>query len=278
MKESRLGELLIKLELITTEQLNNALANQRETPDRLLGHVLVDLGYIRYVQLVTTIIEHKDMPLARALLERRAQKRQPVDEYGIPLLRVPAKEAAAMAMPESEFPVPPPQPNPAHFTVSTDTEKELTEDAFTLIKQNNLAEARQIIVQGQAILPDSEALQYLLAWLQSMHGKIESSVLTVERKLPNYRSNASITWLMGYNLQRLGQHPGAAEHYQQLLRHEQPKADCYLGMAYSLDALHHWKKARHVYTHYLRVTTGESKYTWYARKRLLEIIAAHDTD
>ena len=54
MKYKRLGDMLLSVDLITEEQLNEALAKQKESKDRL-GMVLVDNGYITDSQLIETL-------------------------------------------------------------------------------------------------------------------------------------------------------------------------------------------------------------------------------
>ncbi|TDP58059.1 GspE/PulE family protein [Aminicella lysinilytica] len=54
MKYKRLGDMLLSVDLITEEQLNEALAKQKESKDRL-GKVLVDNGYITESQLIETL-------------------------------------------------------------------------------------------------------------------------------------------------------------------------------------------------------------------------------
>lgn len=278
MKEERLGEVLLSQGLISQTQLDKALKAQKDDPERLLGHILVEQGALSYSKLVTTIVEHQHMPLAQALLKRREQANQPVDEHGIPLLRVSEEEAKKLAMPAEEFPLPLPKPSLHHFHIDSETERELAEDAFEVVARDSIEEARQIITQGSTILPDSQTMQYLISWLLTMDGKVDTSIMSIKRNLPDYLTNASALWLMAYNLQYQQKDREAIEHYQRLLRQEKPHRDWYFSMAYSMDKLGYKKKARQIYTHFIRITRGENKYTWYARERLREIIEKYDTD
>ena len=54
MKYKRLGDMLVSVNLITEEQLNEALAKQKETKGRL-GKVLVEEGYITESQLIEAL-------------------------------------------------------------------------------------------------------------------------------------------------------------------------------------------------------------------------------
>lgn len=278
MKDNKLGDVLLQQKLINRQQLEQALAEQKQNPERLLGHILVENGALRYASLVTAIVEHQHMPLARALLQRREQLNQPMDEHGIPLLRVSEEDARQLEMSDDAFPVPVPIPDLSHFSVQSETERELAEDAFNTVKSGHIEEARQIITQGLTILPDSSTMHYLVAWLLSMDGKVGDSVGKIERSLPDYRNNASALWLMAYNLQYMNKHREAVEHYQRLLRRETPRREWYFSIAYSMDCLKYWSKARQTYTHFIRITQGETQYTWFARQRLREIIEHHDTD
>lgn len=276
--ENQLGRILVKRQLITRKQLERALADQKATPDRLLGHILVENGALSKTALITTIVNHQHLPLAKALLERRQQTNQPLDEHGIPLLRVSTEEAKALALPEDVFPVPPPVPDLNDFAFESETERDLANDAFTVIDQGNLEEARQIITQGLTILPNSQAMQYLVAWLMTMDDKVGESVGKIDQALPDFRNNNSILWLMSYNLQRMNRHREAVDYYQRLLRHHKPRRIWFFAIAYSLEQLHYWAKARQTYTHFIRVTPGETAQTWYARQHLKEIIKHHDTN
>ncbi|OGC40532.1 hypothetical protein A2Y85_01420 [candidate division WOR-3 bacterium RBG_13_43_14] len=57
----KIGELLIKNGIITEEQLNEALALQKDQ-NKKLGEILIDLGYISLKDLVWMISEQADIP------------------------------------------------------------------------------------------------------------------------------------------------------------------------------------------------------------------------
>ena len=61
----RLGELLIEKRLLQTDELEKALALQRERPEKL-GHVLTDLGFVSWKDVLTTLSEQLDVPLITA--------------------------------------------------------------------------------------------------------------------------------------------------------------------------------------------------------------------
>ena len=48
----KFGEFLIANKIITPEQLTEALALQKDNPERLIGHILVTLGLVTKEQLV----------------------------------------------------------------------------------------------------------------------------------------------------------------------------------------------------------------------------------
>ena len=278
MRDQRLGDILLARGLIKRGQLEDALTEQKQSPDRLLGHILVNRGYLSHAELIRVIVTDKHLPMARAALDRRRISNQPTDEHGIPLLRVSEGEARELAMPQEEFPVPFPEPQPNDFSLTSEMEKELADDAFTAVAAGRLDEVRQIITQGLTILPDSEPLRFLTAWLQAVDRRFEKAREALEHHFGARHDNASAIWLLAWCQQRLGEHRGAVELYQRLLRRADPVQVWYFGLAYSLDELGYWKKAREVYTYFVRIMRGENKYTWYARKRLREIIAQHDTD
>jgi MSHA biogenesis protein MshE len=56
----RLGDLLIQHELITQEQLNNALEEQGKT-GRKLGSILIDLGYVAESQMLNRLADHLEI-------------------------------------------------------------------------------------------------------------------------------------------------------------------------------------------------------------------------
>lgn len=275
MKEELLGRILVKEGLVTQAQLDEALALQQQEPDLLVGHILVDKGYLRYAQLVTTIVSYQHLPIARNILEQRAKSGEQVDEMGVPMPRLSSKEMAALTFKPKEFPVPFPAPSLEHIDMESDTERELAEDAFSLIDHGEMEEAKQVLVQGLTILPGSEALRYLQAWLLAEQNKPDQSIQSIEKHHPQYTRIQTLLWLMAYNRQRMSQHAEAVENYQALLHGKKPRPEWYFGLAYSLQHLHYWKKARQVYTHFIKISRGENKWTKYAREQVATIVREH---
>ena len=54
MKSMRLGDMLVSLNLITEEQLQQALTDQKEKHKRL-GEMLIEDGFITEAQLIDTL-------------------------------------------------------------------------------------------------------------------------------------------------------------------------------------------------------------------------------
>ena len=48
----KLGEFFVENKIITHDQLTEALALQKDNPDRLIGHILVTLGFVTKEQLI----------------------------------------------------------------------------------------------------------------------------------------------------------------------------------------------------------------------------------
>src|SRR5579872_3084872 len=61
LKKIQLGKLLLEKKLITTDQLDKAIDQQRKTGQRL-GKVLVQLGLIKEDQLLKLISEQLNIP------------------------------------------------------------------------------------------------------------------------------------------------------------------------------------------------------------------------
>jgi type IV pilus assembly protein PilB len=62
----QVGEVLIDQKLLTPEQLDKALQTQKESPTRkLLGEVIVELGYCSELQILEALAEAYDVPFAR---------------------------------------------------------------------------------------------------------------------------------------------------------------------------------------------------------------------
>ena len=275
MKDTLLGKTLVEKGLVTPAQLDEALAQQQEYPERLLGHILVEQGYLRYATLVTTIVHDQHVPMAREMLAERARAGEQLDEHGVPLPRFSDAEMATLVFKENEFPVPIPTPSLEHFTVDSSMERELAEDAFSLIDHGQMEEAKQVLVQGLTISPDSVPLRYLQCWLLAEQGEAEQSIKSLEKHQPDYPRNPTLLWLAAYNRQRLHRHNEAVENYQALLKKYKPNHRWYFALAYSLQHLHYWKKARQVYTHFIRISSGENKWTVYARAQIAEIVKQH---
>lgn len=275
MKETLLGKTLVQNGLVTPAQLKEALALQVQSPERLLGHILVDKGYLRYATLVTTIVSHQHLPMARYMLAERDRAGEQLDENGVPLPRVSEEEMKALAIEVKEFPVPLPTPSLEYFKLDSSMERELAEDAFSLIDHGQMEEAKQVLVQGLTISPDSQPLRYLQCWLLAEQGKAEQSLQTLEKNLPDFTRNPTLLWLAAYSRQRLHRHNEAVENYQALLKKHKPNNHWYFGLAYSLQHLHYWKKARQVYTHFIRISSGENKWTVYAREQISIIVKQH---
>ena len=61
----RLGELLMEKNLLQPDELEKALALQRERPEKL-GRVLMDLGFVSARDVLTTLSEQLEVPLIAA--------------------------------------------------------------------------------------------------------------------------------------------------------------------------------------------------------------------
>ena len=48
----KLGEFLVEINIITREQLTEALTLQKDNPEQLIGHVLVTMGVVTKEQLI----------------------------------------------------------------------------------------------------------------------------------------------------------------------------------------------------------------------------------
>lgn len=275
MKDTLLGKILVERGLVTQAQLDEALTLQAQNPERLLGHILVDQGHLRYAVLVTTIVSDHHLPLAREMLAERERAGEELDELGVPLPRLSTPEMRALILGAKEFPVALPSPSLEHFKLDSSMERELAEDAFSLIDHGQMDEAKQVLVQGLTISPDSQALRYLQSWLLAEQGNAEQSMQSVEKHLPDFTHNPTLLWLMAYNRQRLHKHSEAVENYQALLKKYTPNTQWYFALAFSLQHLHYWKKARQVYTHYIRITRGENKWTVYARAQITDMVKQH---
>lgn len=62
MKKKKLGEILLEAELITKEQLNNALTLQ-QGKNKKLGKVLIELGYVNDMQIAEALTKQLSLPL-----------------------------------------------------------------------------------------------------------------------------------------------------------------------------------------------------------------------
>jgi len=61
----RFGELLIERGLLTRQQLDDAIALQAKSPDKLIGEILKDEGYIDEAQLVSALAHSKGVPFVK---------------------------------------------------------------------------------------------------------------------------------------------------------------------------------------------------------------------
>ena len=78
-RKIRLGELLLQQQVITEQQLNSALSEQKRT-GRKLGRVLSDLGFLSETSLHTFLAKHLQVPfvdLKQARIDREAVKLLP---------------------------------------------------------------------------------------------------------------------------------------------------------------------------------------------------------
>lgn len=62
MKNIPIGQLLLENNLITLEQLNDALAKQKMNPGKRLGDALVDLGYIKEKDMLKVLSKRLNVP------------------------------------------------------------------------------------------------------------------------------------------------------------------------------------------------------------------------
>ncbi|HIJ64764.1 MAG TPA: hypothetical protein HPP77_02345 [Candidatus Hydrogenedentes bacterium] len=64
-QKRKMGEILVNADIITAEQLDNALAEQRADPRRRLGAVLVDLGYAEEDVIARALGSQLEIPFIR---------------------------------------------------------------------------------------------------------------------------------------------------------------------------------------------------------------------
>lgn len=60
----KIGEMLISEGIITTEQLDKALAIQKDNPSQMIGEILLELGYIdvdKFTQILDRQLREKGM-------------------------------------------------------------------------------------------------------------------------------------------------------------------------------------------------------------------------
>ena len=108
---ARLGDMLIAHGVITPEQLANALdAQQRGQQTRLLGEILVDLGYATSQQVLAAVAEACGVPFARLTLHlvdaavRSALPETFIQKHGVlPLFRVRDVLTVAVSEPSNVF-------------------------------------------------------------------------------------------------------------------------------------------------------------------------------
>ncbi|MBM3501750.1 MAG: type II secretion system protein GspE, partial [Armatimonadetes bacterium] len=102
-----IGQLLVQKGLITEERLNEALAMQKQTTQRI-GEILVDLGYIDQRQLFEALAEQQGLPFVdltrysidpaiAQLLDRATAERH----KAIPIRRGDGTIHVAMAEPDN---------------------------------------------------------------------------------------------------------------------------------------------------------------------------------
>lgn len=124
-KRKTIGEVLVDLELITREQLEEALLKQKKIKEkwghsRLLGQLLIEMGYINSRGYLTALSKHFNMPilslkdyqanpqLQKVIGERYAMERRIVVLENRPeLIKIVLAEPSTLIMEELHKAVPP---------------------------------------------------------------------------------------------------------------------------------------------------------------------------
>ncbi len=110
-RRDRLGDLLVKRNVITQDQLSHALDVQRRgRQEKLVGEILVDLGYASAEQVLAAVAEGCGVPFARLvppLVDPKARSALPetfIQKHGVlPLFRVRDVLTVAAAEPANLF-------------------------------------------------------------------------------------------------------------------------------------------------------------------------------
>jgi len=110
-RRARLGDLLIDRGVIDAEQLEHALRLQKEErQDRLLGEILVDLGYATPEQVLSAVAEACGVPFVRLVPQlvdpavRRSLPPAFIQKHGVlPLFRVRDMLTVAVSEPSNVF-------------------------------------------------------------------------------------------------------------------------------------------------------------------------------
>ncbi|OGW76743.1 MAG: hypothetical protein A3J52_00220 [Omnitrophica bacterium RIFCSPHIGHO2_02_FULL_49_9] len=105
----KIGEILIEHGCITSEQLEQALKEQKKTPDRLIGQILINLGFVTEEDIVVALATQFNipyLPVANVSLAEQETKLIPpelVKKYiCIPIDRVGHLLTVVMADPTDE--------------------------------------------------------------------------------------------------------------------------------------------------------------------------------
>ncbi len=304
----RIGELLIQQGLITEDQLAVALNKQKNSIGKvLIGHVLVDLGFVSFANLITSVAKHQRIPKAEALLQERIKLREkyakqqtdsPLLENEPTLTSPPAESLQKTAPNKSaqrtssiyehtddlsafkklkekhnfELPPLPLSDLDALPRVSAD-ENQVVVMCRDLLAAEELKDAEEFIDDAYSHFPQSSRLAWSKSWLYLRTNR-QSKALKVMLNLPDLPKSLAVMQVMtAYCYLINGNFMAAIVNFTRVIKeNDHPKLLWLFLLGYSHLANENYEETAHVLKQYLKLTGNiENKFVHFARIQLQQL-------
>jgi len=281
----RIGELLVQNGCITQEQLDEALTIQSRNPHKsgLIGHLLVELGYVKYSTLLQIVSEFQHIPMAETVMADRKKLKEKYAAFSSDTTEAPEEKEDAPDLPHDpalrastikalyEPPIPSIK-DLEEIPVENADEHQVAMMGRSLLETEDWNEAEAFLEDALSQFPSSAQLNWQMAWMYLRTAR-ETKALQLMKNLPALTTrHACLHSLEAYIYEVNDLHTEAINIYQKLITNERPHPDWYFLLGYSLLIVEAMTNAKKVFKHFLKITPNlENEMTHFARKQVQEI-------
>lgn len=288
--ETRIGDLLLKEKVITQEQLNTALRKQQQGSDIPIGHILLELGYVRYSTLLTVLSLHLHIPRAEAALADRKllKQRMGLAESGKPAetkQQKPQPKATPKAKTQDDLTFDPSKP-PAMplgnlpLPDLTDLHKlpsgkgdeyQLVMMVSDLLATEDWEEAEALTSDALQSFPDSPQINWQAVYVHLANNHYQKAQQRIDNLDHQLKQLIPIQVLTAFTWTYNRKYQAAMKLLQKLVKQPSAQPSWYFMLGFCLVELEQKESATKILKLYMKhAGSGENRFTRFARQKIKE--------